>query len=365
MAERNPFYFDVKKEDGENPMKNKLIAIILFLLIMSTAAVHAAEGANQPNLFLLPEQRETEIGQDVRFTVVGEGLEDLYGYEIRLAYDSERLRFKEAIPAWNGFQVPPIVKDGTITVAHTKVGRVGGENGDTEIVTLVFEVIGAGEAQIRLENAKLVNSRIEPVTIKPGETATLSVTAPVSDNFVDIAGHWAKDSILRAARLGLVNGYPDGTFRPNRHVTRGEFAALLARALKPETAGVPEPALADWKDVPEWAKPYVAAVYSAGWMKGYPDGTIRVQEKITRAEMAVMTVRAAGIQTGQEQLEAAMFADYLQIPAWAASEAAAAHKAGLVTGKPGSRFDPFAYTTRAEAVTVILRLLDMLEARNF
>lgn len=177
----------------------------------------------------------------------------------------------------------------------------------------------------------------------------------------DIDGHWAADAIRLAARYGYVNGYEDGTFRPERHVTRQQFVVMLARALGLSQIGVAVP-FADDGQLPEWARSGVYGAVEAGLLKGYEDGTFRGSREINRAEMAVMLVRAALYigelsQPMEQAASVPVFDDAKQIPAWAidAVQTAAAH--GLLKGRGANRFAPAEPLTRAEASVLLLRLM--------
>lgn len=170
----------------------------------------------------------------------------------------------------------------------------------------------------------------------------------------DIEGHWASDAIQQAVELKFINGYTDNSFRPNASVTRGEFAAMLARALHLE-----EQSDADFADIdmiPAWARPYIASVVNAGIASGFEDNTYRPAQAITRAEVAAMIVRAKKLPL--ENNAELTFKDADQIPNWAKPYVAAAYKAGLLQGRDGGIFAPADQATRAEAVTLILALLN-------
>lgn len=177
----------------------------------------------------------------------------------------------------------------------------------------------------------------------------------------DIGGHWAKDSIERAIKLGIVTGYGDSTFRPEATVSRAEFTALIARALKLKgTAGSID--FSDEAKIPAWAKTYIEQAIEAGIISGYENGTFRPAQNVSRAEIAVMMVRALKL-TLDENAELT-FADGDKVPSYAKASIAAAVKAGLINGKDNNHFDPNTNATRAEAVTFILRTLDYLEAKQ-
>ncbi|MNO27134.1 Arabinogalactan endo-1,4-beta-galactosidase precursor [compost metagenome] len=185
----------------------------------------------------------------------------------------------------------------------------------------------------------------------------LPVTDPSTEQttesgFSDIFGHWAEANIKRAVSEGIVKGYTDGTFKPNATVTRAEFAVMLMNALKPTGKGVE----LGFKDsIPVWAEQSIAQALEAKIIRGYEDGTFRPAASITRSELAVMITGAAGVEftTGSST----GFTDESQIPAWAKDAVAAAKKLGIVSGRNGSLFAPNETATRAEAVTILMNLL--------
>lgn len=107
--------------------------------------------------------------------------------------------------------------------------------------------------------------------------------------FTDTETHWARDLITNLAAGGIVNGYPDGSFQPARGITRAEFITLLANVL----GWAPETSRYGFKDtIPAWAQGSIGAAVNRGVVKGYDDGTFKPQKVITRAEMAVILDKA-------------------------------------------------------------------------
>jgi len=180
-------------------------------------------------------------------------------------------------------------------------------------------------------------------------------------DFKDIAGTWAESNIKLAAGLGWVSGYGDGTFRPDRAVTRAEFTVMLMNALNLPKTNVPL-TFSDSEKIGEWARQAIAQAIEAGIVSGYTDGSFRPNAHITRAEMAVMTAAALESQRSLHLIETqTAFADDEAIPSWAKSRVAALKELGLIAGKTANRFSPLDQTTRAEAVTVLIRLLEVLK----
>lgn len=100
------------------------------------------------------------------------------------------------------------------------------------------------------------------------------------------AGRWYNNAVSTMTRAGIVNGYPDGTFRPNAPITRAEMAKIIALFAKLEPSAERFPDTAG-----HWAEPYIRLAAGSGWIEGYPDGTFRPNQSITRAETVTMIDR--------------------------------------------------------------------------
>ena len=166
-------------------------------------------------------------------------------------------------------------------------------------------------------------------------------------------GHWAAADVLAMNKAGIVSGVSDTLFDPDRNITRAEFAAIIARALKLSDK------TADYKDVNgEWFAPYVGACSEAGIISGY-DGYFRPNDNITRQEMAVIIVNAysylekQGANGGIDN-----FTDKAEIADWAKAAVDTASSVGLISGMGDGTFAPNANATRAQAASIVKRLLD-------
>lgn len=128
-------------------------------------------------------------------------------------------------------------------------------------------------------------------------TASMMLSAtPVLAASNDLDGHWAKNVITEWQDKGLIKGYSDGTFKPNNSITRAEFIVLMNNA-----QGYAENAAISFSDVAEsdWYYGAVAKAVKAGYTKGYEDGTFQPNKTITRAEAAVMIANAAGLSANE------------------------------------------------------------------
>jgi len=185
--------------------------------------------------------------------------------------------------------------------------------------------------------------------------AEIEMPSEPTSALLDIAGHWGEVYILEAVEKKLVQGYPDGTFRPDQPITRAEFLVMLVKALglKGGEAALP---FTDRDKIGPWAREAVAIAVQEGIVTGYADGTFRPDAYITRAEMAVMIARALGMAVGAEIRTA--FADDQEIPAWAKGAVEALRQQGIIQGREGNRFSPRDTATRAEAAVMLLRMME-------
>ncbi|MFS0725211.1 Ig-like domain repeat protein [Paenibacillus sp. 1P07SE] len=150
-----------------------------------------------------------------------------------------------------------------------------------------------------------------------------------SVTFTDTGSHWGGDTIRRAAAKGVVNGYPDGSFRPDHPVTRAEFLVMLSSVVQMPESSDARMAFTDDAKIGAWAQSAVYASQQAGIVTGYSDGSFRPEAPITRVEMAMMVARALGL--GVDAIRPTDFADDSLIPQWAKGAAASVRGAGLIT----------------------------------
>ncbi|WP_079909960.1 S-layer homology domain-containing protein [Paenibacillus sp. 32352] len=169
----------------------------------------------------------------------------------------------------------------------------------------------------------------------------LSVMGGISaaPQFSDVNGHWGKDQIEFALAEGYVDGYPDGTFRPEQNVTRAEFMKLVIDALKFKKQDGPG------KD---WYAPYVTSAVANGIHLADEFPADHMNDPITREEMARIAVRA----TGEANYDVKKWM-YL------------ATSKGIINGMDDAgTLGPEQPTTRAQAITVIRRIMKIREGAS-
>ncbi|MDI6822764.1 MAG: PQQ-binding-like beta-propeller repeat protein [Bacillota bacterium] len=179
--------------------------------------------------------------------------------------------------------------------------------------------------------------------------------------FTDVSRHWARESVAAVARLGLMQGYGDGSFLPAAPITRAELATVLARYLV--ATGPGEGYVTRFADVGEhWARPHILALEQRGFVQGEPasDGTVkfRPDDPVTRAELAALLARIRGA-TAPSPGFTSRFADVGS--SWARDYIAAMEEEGLLKGTSQGKkylFRPLAPATRAEVATILSRLAE-------
>lgn len=339
-------------------MLKKLASILGLVLVFGWFAAQTQASADDSATPFVSLQ-STSSGNQITVVVTGEHLKDLYAYDFTLKYDAQKLSYQSASAGPNGFSVDPIVRNGTVRIAHTKVGKTAGDNGTVQLAAVHFARLQKGSAAVSLHDVKLVDSRLNAAASQV-VAASISIeegSVPAPAALKDIGGHWAKDAIEQAVQQGWVTGYANGTFQPGKEVTRIEWAAMLIRALGADDAARRPVQFKDAKNIPAWGLPFVEEAVVRGIMNGYADGSFGPAKKMTRAEMATMAVRSLPSAEAPAGGVKPAFADGAQIPAWAKPYAETAAQRGIMSGRSGGLFAPNAHATRAEAVVVISALL--------
>ncbi|MCF6138773.1 S-layer homology domain-containing protein [Pseudalkalibacillus berkeleyi] len=174
----------------------------------------------------------------------------------------------------------------------------------------------------------------------------------------DITGHWAEKSLRYLNDEGIMNGYGNGIFKPNSKVTRAEFAAFVTRALDlPE-----DPNFEAFKDV-ELEKWYFGPIHKSAAVKiinGYPDGTFKPNNNISREHMAAVINQALKTKAIESTEGNVTFSDKADIHPDLLDDIGRVVSLKIVNGNPNGTYLPKNFTTRAEAAVVIHRLLTVM-----
>nr|WP_277999025.1 S-layer homology domain-containing protein [Moorella sulfitireducens] len=183
--------------------------------------------------------------------------------------------------------------------------------------------------------------------------------------FSDIQGHWAQRDIEIMAARHVAAGVTADEFNPGGQVTRAQFTAFLLRALGIDEDGA---AVNPFNDIRpgDWYYGAVVTAAGTGLVAGYEDGSFRPDKAISRQEMAAMLSRALAYTgkkvdvTGRVADILSRFTDSGSIAAWARESAAVAVEAGLIAGRTVTTFVPLGSATRAETVVMLKRLQDRI-----
>lgn len=170
----------------------------------------------------------------------------------------------------------------------------------------------------------------------------------------DITGHWAGNNINKLVKTGVISGYTDGTFKPDKTINRAEFVTIIVRAFKlqPKAGKV----FADTAN--HWAKDSIATAAAYGIVNGYNSTKFGPDDNITREQMAVILDKALKLNNAAGGKN---FTDQAKISTWAKDAVARVNQNGIFAGYPDNTFKPKASATRAEAASVILSALGKLK----
>ncbi len=175
--------------------------------------------------------------------------------------------------------------------------------------------------------------------------------------FTDVSPQmWAYDYIKDLKQRGYINGYEDGSFRPDSSIRREEFIKLVIEALQIKTVESKDLLFIDC-DKEQWYYPYIKIAYSNNIINGKGDYTIGIGEDITREDMAVIICRAAGIKTVNSE---ASFTDNEEFSGYSVSAVNAAAANGIIKGYEDGSFKPKNKATRAETAVIIYRVINTL-----
>ncbi|RKN72465.1 S-layer homology domain-containing protein [Paenibacillus ginsengarvi] len=174
------------------------------------------------------------------------------------------------------------------------------------------------------------------------------------DNTTDRTGHWAETQLSAWLQKGFIQGYEDGSLRPNQSVKRGELVALINR-----TQGLTESADIRFADLGKehWSYVDVAKAVKAGYIEGYEDNSIRVETNVSRQELAVMLARLLKLGASESAKAVTKFKDGASIADWSRSAIGALAAKGIIDGYEDGSFRPAVMVTRAEAVVMLDRAM--------
>ena len=196
----------------------------------------------------------------------------------------------------------PVKKDTVFTYTYAKNGSSGGSGSHHRkpTVTIPDEVptglngddhyayiVGYPDKTVRPQNG-ITRAEVATIFFRLLTDETRDANSTKSNSYSDVAaGAWYNHAVSTLSAMGIVKGDSDGKFNPNAPITRAEFAAIAARFDDKANTTT-----ADFSDIAShWAKNEISAASNNGWITGYPDGTFRPDNKITRAEAMTLVNR--------------------------------------------------------------------------
>ena len=176
-------------------------------------------------------------------------------------------------------------------------------------------------------------------------------TIALATNFSDTKGHWAKENIDSLTSKKIITGYTDGTFKPNNNITREEVSKILSSYIGEKE--VENDKLTDIEG--RWSTKFIKHLVSEEIITGYPDGTFKPSNSVTRAEFATIAYKYL---ERENKLTEGQINKLTDIEGhWAKNSIEGVIKAGYINGYPDNTFKPNNPITRAE-VSKIVSLID-------
>ena len=176
------------------------------------------------------------------------------------------------------------------------------------------------------------------------------------------SSHWAYEAVTFLTDKQVVVGYPDGLYRPDQKVTRGEFSTMVIKALGLYEKNVP--LVFDYKDTKEhWADRNIQVASYYGLVKGYGNGMFRPNDYVTRMEALNIVLNALSpqnIDSEQAKHFVSIYSDYSEIPDWALIAAGQCQMLGLVYNVPGheTTLEPNRHALRGELARFLFNMVE-------
>ncbi len=243
---------------------------------------------------------------------------------------------------------------------------------DDQRKTIEYRQLGANETDwqvIRNVDAGTYYLRLDALQKLRFQRYQLLVQWDQPQLYKDTWRHWASDSINKLSENGVIKGYEDGTFRPERAVTRAEFVAQIMRVVKDKEKVLPAAAVREQRKqifdelkdtrADHWAYQDLLLAYQYGWIFGYPDQAIRPDQTVTRAEATVIINRVIRQLPSFSQPQAKDVPVYTDVPkeSWMYAEVqnmrARGYLGDYLSGADRNQFLPDKKLTRAELAVML------------
>ena len=307
-------------------------------------------------------------GSDLKdMTENGKNFADLASTEqYQLIFSTTPIRLTEG----TALNIYPILKNRSYTSGNTtqKILLLPTEydvvllSGDATKVTITSNASGiyvTALDEILLADGFVVEISIKDNTGSNYSKTTVAITTEVAPSGGGGGGGGApvtpSEPSTSEVHSPYITGFPDGTFKALEQVSREQVAAMVVRALEIEARTYYSSSYSD-VERSDWAFSFIETATDRGFLQGYGDGLFGPIDSITRAELATCLVRIAE-SMGRESLAAELVFSDVDSDAWYSAYVLKAARLGLVTGYEDGTFRPTAPVTRAEAVAMINRML--------
>ena len=243
------------------------------------------------------------------------------------------------------------VKDGT-EIGYDKAPAIYPKNGyglQEEPWSVRLPIIVNSDVTIHAQLKRVQDY----VPVQPVEPSGPSIVHPIPlivNPVKEVVKYVEKDANIQIHKA-YVFGYPDGSFRPERSISRGEVAAIFTRLITGQDNQLNHATAYSDVTANMWYSGAIHFLSEKKVLTGYPDGSFRPDAPITRAEFATIVAKVKALRG-----ESASFPDVAGH--WADGAIGAVAHAGYVTGYPDGSFMPDKNITRAEAVTITNKMLD-------
>ncbi|MFW5648187.1 MAG: S-layer homology domain-containing protein [Candidatus Alkaliphilus sp. MAG34] len=288
----------------------------------------------------IAEDAQIEFNSEI---VPVEEAEQLFTDE-HAAKTAKVIQFSISIKDKDGKEIDKVEKFGAKIKISIEIER---EDGNPDLLAVFY--INEKTGTLEFVGGKIKDNKIIMTTDHYSKFAVIEY----DKSFDDIENHWSKDYVKSMVAKHVIDGFEDGTYRPEDKLTRAQFAKLLVEALELDMA-VDK---GNFEDVGagHWAKDYIETARQQGIIQGYGDGTFKPEQFINRSEMATTITNALKLDKNISSTVLGQFRDSLEIPSWAVEYVVPVVAEGLLVGSDGI-LNPLGNVTRAEAATVIYRI---------
>ena len=248
----------------------------------------------------------------------------------------------------------------SVSKTATSVPRNPGHRLETLAIATPNQTDTISESEYLLgTEARHLSGSLDSLLTDSSGTQTLKTPQVAQQTTLsDIQGNWAQSFIELLTKRGIIQGFPDGTFRPDSPVTRAQFAAMLQKAFQKD----PVRNAVQFVDTPAnyWGNDAIQAAYKMGFLKGYPGNVFKPDQNIPRVQALVSLVDGLNLSANKTTPTVlnTYFQDAAQIPDYAREQVTAALQNRLVVNHPNVQvLNPLQVATRAEVAAFIYQAL--------